>query len=463
MIDQAGFIETSDAYLNQMVSEQIGKMQNYLGSVQKLADGTLVTEDPEGRIPTDEFCAGIRTACYALDAKEQLMQYYRELRKAQTANEKAIPAYLPDDGNASKCCIHAGEAVKGIWTLYEMYGDPAILEENFDLITDAISYISKEETEERYLVPCKGITGEETEGSFITTAYYYEAVRTATKAAEVLGREDQARYEELAGKIKEAFLEEYFTRSGRLAEDTQTAFVLALRAGLCDDKEKLADEFKKRLKKDNYQIKCGPTGLRDLCMVLADCGEIELAYRFLLDVPLPSEMRMEKAAEFLYTYVTGICPLTPGFEKIQICPLPDARLIYSSCDHHSPKGVIRSDWEVTDNGTIGLHFEIPDGVEAQVIMPECSVASLKEQTLPGGTYDFTYQPTKDYLHLFSENSLAGDILKYDESIAIVEEADPALAEALLSGDEELLARTLNELTGDAEVLAQIKEKLFQLQ
>ena len=118
---------------------------------------------------------------------------------------------------------------------------------------------------------------------------------------------------------------------------------------------------------------------------------------------------------------------------------------------------------MTDNGTIGLHFEIPDGVEAQVIMPECSVASLKEQTLPGGTYDFTYQPTKDYLHLFSENSLASDILKYDESIAIVEEADPALAEALLNGDAELLAKTLDELTGDAEVLAQIKEKLFQLQ
>ena len=456
--------DTSDPYLNQMVAEQIGTMQDYLAVVQKLADETLLTDDMVDRIPTDEFCAGIRTACLTADAKEALLQYFRELRQAQVANEKAIPAYLPDDGNASKCCMHAGEAIKGIWALYEMYGDPAILEENEDLIKDAIGYISKEDTEERYLVPCKGIRGEETEGSFITTAYYYEAVVTAMKVADVLGREEEkARYEALAGKIKEAFLDEYFTRSGRLAEDTQTAYVLALRAGLYDEKEKLEEEFRKRLKKDCYQITCGPVGLRDLCMVLAECGDTELAYRFLMDAPIPYDLKQEKAAEFLFTYVNGVCPLTPGFEKIQLRPLPDSRLVYSSCEQQSPKGMIRSHWEVTADEMIQLHFEIPEGCEAQALLPDCAEESLKEQSLTSGTYDFAYQPTKDYLHLFHENSLAGDILKYDESLAILEEADPELAEELLNGDPELLARSLDELISDPEILAQVKEKLFQLQ
>ena len=320
-----------------------------------------------------------------------------------------------------------------------------------------------EDSEERYLIPCKGINGEDTEGTFITTVYYYETVTTAAKVAEILGTDEKERYDTLAEKIKEAFLEEYFTRSGRLAEDTQTAYVLALRTGLCDDKEKLTEEFKKRLKRDYYQIKCGPVGLRDLCMVLADCGETELAYRFLMDAPVPDGLVQEKAADFLFTYVNGIRPLTPGFEKILISPLPDSRLIYSACDHHAPKGVIQSDWEVTETGKIRLHFEIPDDTDAKVLMPDCAGASLKEQVLPGGAYDFTYLPTRDYLHLFHENSLAGDILKYDESLAIVEEAAPELAEELQNAGPEMLAKPLNELTDDPELLARIKEKLFALQ
>lgn len=477
---QCGFVETSEGSLNAIAAENIAAAEGLIGELKNFLKKTepAATEEPaetpeteeaqtekeqEVQIKTADLCANIRTICYSANAKEVLMQYFRELRKAQIANEKAIPAYIPNDGNTSRCCIHSGEAVKGIWTLYEMYGDPAILEENYDLIKDVVSYVSKEDSEERYLIPCKGIKGEETEGSFITTVYYYESAKIGAQAAATLNREDdRERFETLSEKIKEAFLDEYFTRSGRMAEDTQTAYVLALRSGLYEDKEKLMEDFRKRLKKDCYQIKCGPIGRNDLSMVLADCGECELAYRFLMDADDTADGNNERAAEFLFSYVNGIRALEPGFEKILISPHPDSRLIYSACDYQSPKGVIQSDWEVTEDGMLKMHIEIPEGTQAKVLMPDCSEDSLKEQLLSGGIYDFTYQPTKDYLHLFHDNSLAGDILKYAESLAIVEEVDPSLAEQLQNAGPELLTKTLDELTDDPEKRSAIKEKLFQL-
>ena len=52
--------------------------------------------------------------------------------------------------------------------------------------------------------------------------------------------------------IYDAVLEEYFTPAGRLALDTQTAYVIALRYGVYRKKEKLLEQFRKRLKKGRF-------------------------------------------------------------------------------------------------------------------------------------------------------------------------------------------------------------------
>ena len=56
------------------------------------------------------------------------------------------------------------------------------------------------------------------------------------RSARVLGKQDDAaRYAELLSQIKKAFCREFVTETGRVGEDTQTAYALALQFDLLPD------------------------------------------------------------------------------------------------------------------------------------------------------------------------------------------------------------------------------------
>ena len=88
-----------------------------------------------------------------------------------------------------------------------------------------------------------------------------QPVSLTAQAARELGYEEEAeKYEKLAGKIRNAVLDEYFTATGRFALDTQASYIIALKFGLYRDKERLIRQFQERLKKGCLQIQCGFIG-----------------------------------------------------------------------------------------------------------------------------------------------------------------------------------------------------------
>ncbi|MBR2754699.1 MAG: family 78 glycoside hydrolase catalytic domain [Lachnospiraceae bacterium] len=465
--EEVCFVSTSEAQLNQAVQDELDKQKAMFAALAASETGTDVE-----KIATGDFCGSLAAAALNGNIKEAAMQYFGRLRKAQLANGKAIPASLavnaeeaPEDGTITD----GAEAVKAVWSLYETYGDKAILEENYDLIRDALDAAAEQDPDKAFILQAPKMDDDDTDPSFVATVSYYEMAQAAEKAAKVLGKEeDEKQFADLAGNIKEAFLDEFFTRSGRLAEDTQTAYILALKSGLYDQKDKLKEDFLKQLKKDRYQMKCGKAGRTQLPFALAECGQSDLAYRYLMNDWMSdnaddlSASDNEKTAEFLTRYVNGITALEPGFTKVKIAPMPNFRLIDAAGTCATPNGNIVSNWDVNEEGQIHFHFEIPEGCEALVVLPDCEDEALKEQTLTAGTYDFDYMPQKDYLHLFNENSVIGDILKYDESVAVLEEADASLAEQIQSAGADLLTRPLDELPVDAQTISAIKEKLFEL-
>ena len=465
--EEVCFVSTSEAQLNQAVQDALDKQKAMFAALAASETGAGVE-----KIATGDFCGSLAAAALNGNIKEAAMQYFGRLRKAQLANGKAIPASfavnaeeVPEDGTITD----GAEAVKAVWSLYETYGDKAILEENYDLIRDALDAAAEQDPDKAFILQAPKMDDDDTDPSFVATVSYYEMAQAAEKAAKVLGKEeDEKQFAELAGNIKEAFLDEFFTRSGRLAEDTQTAYILALKSGLYDQKDKLKEDFLKQLKKDQYQMKCGKAGRTQLPFALAECGQSDLAYRYLMNDWMSdnaddlSAADNEKTAEFLTRYVNGITALEPGFTKVKIAPMPNFRLIDAAGTCATPNGNIVSNWDVNEEGQIHFHFEIPEGCEALVVLPDCEDEALKEQTLTAGTYDFDYMPQKDYLHLFNENSVIGDILKYDESVAVLEEADASLAEQIQSAGADLLTRPLDELPVDAQTISAIKEKLFEL-
>src|SRR6185295_9112460 len=68
-----------------------------------------------------------------------------------------------------------------------------------------------------------------TDKYLIAQCFYAHSTQLLVNAARVLGKQDDAiQYQALLQKIKEAFIKEYTTGSGRLVSSTQTAYVLAL-------------------------------------------------------------------------------------------------------------------------------------------------------------------------------------------------------------------------------------------
>lgn len=190
-------------------------------------------------------------------------------------------------------------------TLYRQYGDLLILEKNYALMKDWVDYIGSEDKKgnNSYLYDTgfhfgdwlaqDGITPTSMKGGtddyFIASVYYYHSVCVVADAAKLLNkREDCIFYRELKEKIKAAVFREYFTPSGRLAVDTQTAIITALRFDIYIDRDKLTGQLKERLRRDSYRIKGGFVGAPVICSVLASKGFAKRAYDFLFSEEYPS-------------------------------------------------------------------------------------------------------------------------------------------------------------------------------
>ena len=289
--------------------------------------------------------------------------------------------------------------------------------------------------------------------------------------------EDAAHYLELEEKIKEAVLNEFFTPSGRLAIDTQAAYVIALKFQVYRDRSRIVEQFKGRLKQDMYQIKCGFVGAPLLCTVLAEAGEYELAYDFLLKEGFPSWLysvnlgattvwerwnsvmpdgtisdtgmnslnhyAYGSVMEFVYAYAAGIRPAEEGFRKAVIAPHPDVRIPEIACSYDSVSGRYVCNWKIEKDGKFRVHIEIPFNCEAEVKLPGYEKEVM---TLAAGNYDFIYQPEKDLRKPYGRHTTLARIAKNGQAMGILGKYTPALAGIAASGDPEMGSNSLEELS-----------------
>src|SRR5262249_55036324 len=112
--------------------------------------------------------------------------------------------------------------------------------------------------------------GATTSKDFIATAFFAHSTDLLRRTAEVLGRKDDAaRYADLFSRIKTAFRREYVTDDGRVGENTQTAYAVALQFDLLP--EELRAPAAKRLAREVRERKhltTGFVGTPYLCHVL---------------------------------------------------------------------------------------------------------------------------------------------------------------------------------------------------
>lgn len=436
------------------------------------------------------------TACYHMDTRAFFHKFIKDLRDEQKFLNGGIPNYVPNIGHK--------DDVGSVWgdigtflpnTLYTYYGDLEEMKYCYPMMKDWVDYIDRQDGlrgERQYLYnfgfhfgdwlaldgPTPTSFKGSTEDDFVASMYYFRSAQIVSEMARRLGKqEDEENYRELAKKIKDAVLHEFYTPSGRLAMDTQAAYVIALKFGVYRDREKLIRQFISRLKKDCNQIKCGFVGAPLLCTVLAEAGQYELAYDFLFNEDFPSWLfcvnlgattiwerwnsvgadgtisdtgmnslnhyAYGSVMEFVYAYAAGIRPSEDGFAHAILAPHPDIRMGKLDCTYHSVAGKYVCNWEICEDGTLHVHIEIPFHCEADVTLPSDKVGV---RTLTAGVYDFTYMPECDYRKPYSRNTTLHRLAMDAKAIQILAKHTPALAGIAMSHNLELGANSLEELS-----------------
>lgn len=490
-MDQTGFLITGNEKINKLHENTLwGLKSNFLD---------MPTDCPQ-RDERLGWCGDTMvfssTAGYLMDTRAFYAKFLRDLRSDQLRCGGKVAIYLPNEFPGLSAAVWSDIATFLPQMLYRYYGSDEMLAKHYPLMRDWVESVRKQDIArgEKYLWdfgfqfgdwlaldgPTQQSTFGRTDNHFVSSVYYYASVSHVAEAAKLLGYEEAEEYAKLAENIRKAILNEYFTATGRLAIDTQTGYLLALRFGLYTDKQKIVEGLQNRYKKDCRQLKGGFVGATMMNTVLADNGMADIAYDLLCYEGFPgwlyavnlgattiwerwnsvlpdgsisgtgmnslNHYSYGSVMEFLYCHGAGIQPTAPGFQKVRLAPKPDARLGKLCCEFDSAAGKYVSAWEILPDGMLRFHFEVPFGCEAVICLPE-----QESITVTAGSYDFTIRTEKDYRCLYHGDTPVRTLLEDARAVEILEKYLPGTVQSVDRSDAEAMSKSLNDMRYRAEL------------
>lgn len=247
------------------------------------------------------------------------------------------------------------------------------------------------------------------EGDYETPLVVTDTILTydiATKAAfvyEVLGQEPQRQFAlTLAQRVKTAFRENLLDKqSGAVKGNTQTGQAMAIFYGLITDEEKpkAFNLLLKYIDEADGHFNTGVLGGRVIYRVLAENGEVDLAYNMIVRPDYPSYGNWVKrgattlwegfypengrvlslnhhfwgdVSAWFYTYLAGmrINPTGKDATNVDIKPLFPEKLNSVSAYHDTPVGRISVSWERTNEQSFILKIESAENLHGKIVLPE---------------------------------------------------------------------------------------------
>ncbi|MFN8443763.1 MAG: glycoside hydrolase family 78 protein [Caldilineaceae bacterium] len=392
---------------------------------------------------TGDAQAFIGTAVFNRDVNAFFRKWLADLRADQTMNQGSVSFVVPDvitrhdggfnpmGGNGAAAWSDASTMIP--WTLYQSYGDTRLLEESYPSMVAWVEWMRAHADADliwrkgfqfgdwldyRGAFPLKPspVTNDELVG----TAYFAHSSELVAKAAAALGKSaDAASYAALSNQIKESFCKEFITLGGRVAPNSQTAYVLALHFDLLPEalRAPAAERLAQIVRENNYHLTTGFVGTPYLCHVLSRFGQTSIAYELLNQESFPSWLYPVKMGattiwerwdgikpdgsfqdagmnsfnhyaygaigEWLYRTVAGIVadPAEPGYKHILIQPQPGGGLTQVQASLNSPYGQIESAWELTAR-EFRLQVTVPANSHATVRLPATSMDQVNVDGQP---------------------------------------------------------------------------------
>jgi alpha-L-rhamnosidase len=432
-MQKSGTYESSNPLLNQLQHNIVwGQKGNFLD---------VPTDCPQRdeRLGwTGDAQAFCRTAAFNYNVAPFFTKWLKDVALDQKPGGE-VPDVIPDvlnkqDATTAQPSAGWGDvAVITPWTMYTVYGDKQLLENQYPSMKKWVEYIRKKAGDTYlwkggskygdwlfYHPPVNSHTAADgyTEPDFIATAYFAYSTSLLAEAARVLGKTDDVKtYTDLYNKIKEVFIREYVTPAGRVGTCSQTSYILALKFGLLPDglRDEAAAFLVNDIRSRRNHLSTGFLGTIYICHELTRAGYTDVAYDLLLQETYPSWLYPVKMGattiwerwdgqktdstfqdagmnsfnhyaygaigDWMYRVSAGLETRDPGYRHLLLRPHPTKKLEYSKATYEGPYGTIASGWERKD-GKIIVNVKIPANSDATIILPVNDPAKIRQNGLP---------------------------------------------------------------------------------
>jgi alpha-L-rhamnosidase len=242
----------------------------------------------------------------------------------------------------------------------------------------------------------------------VATAYLSYGCALVGEMARRLGEnEDATFFAGAAEKARQAY-RYVFIKTGEVVDSPhQCRYVRPIALGLLSNQEKSnnAALLAGKIAGNDYKLNTGFLTTHELCRVLTDYGQVETAYRLLLQDGCPGWLYPVKEGatsiwetwdavkesgkvsgslnHYAYGAIVGwlfdsVCGIRLNRGQITIQPQPCSLLGSASAVYHSPFGTVESSWKYTEQGLIFI-IVVPCNTGARVILPD----GTKEEAGPG--------------------------------------------------------------------------------
>jgi hypothetical protein len=293
------------------------------------------------------------------------------------------------------------------WQQYEWTGDTELLRQYYDNMKRYLAYLETKSINNLLfhglgdwydIGPNNPGTAQLTPISLTASAFYFYDAYIISKAASLLGYEDDVKYyANMADEIRTAFNQKFFRDKEKCySTNSQCANAIPLTMGIVEPEnyQPVFDALVKDVMEKGY-ITGGDVGYTYILMTLANNGKSDLIYEMTNQSDRPgygyilaqgattlteswvarrsssqNHFMLGHINEWFYGNLAGIkCDKDKnGFKKIIIKPEPISDLRWVKGSYDSIQGRIISDWKITDN-TFVLNVDIPANTTASVYIP----------------------------------------------------------------------------------------------
>lgn len=310
------------------------------------------------------------------------------------------PEYVQFEGPFVDTPEWGSTGILDLWFLYKYYGDILSMRRAYPMMTRYAKHLENR-AENHVLEYGLGDwldIGNVTPMGLTATAYYFHAIDKLSKMAQILGKNDDAKYYEgLSEKIRLAFNRKFFNeKTNTYGSGSQTSMAMPLALDMVDDvhrAEVLHNLIETIAKEDDFQITAGDVGHRFLVEVLYKNGYDEVLYQMtnrddkrgyafqlkkgntaLAETwdggASQNQLAMGHILEWFHEGLVGIRQEhhAVAFNHIRIQPQPVGDITWAKGGFHSPYGWVRSAWSLHSD-RFQTEVQIPVNTKATVSLP----------------------------------------------------------------------------------------------